>query len=91
MAKRKTVRYHVRFRVCAGPWLYVDGEYAAHDSDAARLVADAIGFATETDWPLPPWSHRPSERTIAWYTALCYRIRGEFGAKEQIVPVQQET
>ena len=91
MAKRKTIRYQVRCPVDSGPWLCVDGEYAAHDSDAAQLVAKVIGFASEFDWPLPPWSKRPSERTIAWYTALCYRIRGEFGAKEQTITVQRET
>jgi len=89
MAKRKTVRYRVRCPVDSGPLLYVDDEYAAHNSDAARLVAKAIGFAPCDDWPLPPWSKRSSERTLAWYAALCYRIRGQFEAREQTVRVQQ--
>ena len=68
----------------SGPWLFVDGEYSAHDDQTTADVARAIGFPPDYNWPYPAWceSKNRTEQRLAWYGALCYRIRGQWGARE---------
>lgn len=81
-ARRKVppvVRLRVRVALPrgAGPWLYINGYYAAGNFGMPERVAVAMGF--------PRWGQWPTG-CADWYEALCYWIRGKHGAREITVP-----
>jgi len=88
--KRKRARRKVapvvrlRIRVAlprgSGPWLYVNGEYAAGEFGQPQRAAEALGF--------PRWGQWPAG-CADWYESLCYWFRGRYGAREITVPNAQ--
>jgi hypothetical protein len=79
-AKAKTVRVKVRLPRGAGPWLYVDGQFV----EGLRIpgaVAKAVQFPGPSAWEA--WG-----RGRAWRDALCYFLRGKYGAKEIAVKIE---
>jgi hypothetical protein len=78
--KTKTVRVRVLLPRGAGPWLYVDGEYAQNLS-LTRKIAGAFWFPGPEAWETYGREH-------AWYEAFCYFVRGKYGAKEVEVMIE---
>jgi len=81
-ARRKVppvVRLRIRVALPrgAGPWLYVNGEYAAGEFGLPQQAAEALGFPRWGQWP-----HGCAD----WYESLCYWFRGRYGAREITVP-----
>jgi hypothetical protein len=79
-SKTKTVRVKVRLPRWAGPWLYVDGEYV----EGLRIpgaVAKAVQFPGPSAWD-------KLGKARAWRDALCYFLRGKYGAKEITVKME---
>ena len=71
------IRFQVRCPRGSGPRLYIDGKYSDPSDPTTARLAKAIGFPPVHLWPFPHWS----TQRLAWHTALCYRLRGQFGAK----------